>query len=46
MKAHIEKIKGGKGLWLILDDKTKYAITEDEVEAIRDACDAWLGERE
>lgn len=47
MKAKIEKDKEGKGLWMIIDYddpslSNAWPITEDEVEAIRDACNEWL----
>ena len=42
MKAEIKKFEDG--LWLVIDgnDKTAWAITEEEILPIRDAIDEWM----
>ena len=41
MKAKIEE---DGGLWMLIDgdEETAWAIKEEEVEPIRNACNAWL----
>lgn len=41
--AHIEKDKKA-GLWMLIEGETgvAWALEEDEVELIKDACEEWL----
>jgi hypothetical protein len=47
VKAEIEKEAHGEGYWLVLKHDNEienglYAITEEEIPAILEACEVWL----
>lgn len=52
IKAWIEKSEDNEGLWLLTehsdgeDETFEFAITEDEVEPIKEACERWLKGKE
>lgn len=55
IKAWIEKSEDNDGLWLLTvhtvhddgeDETFEFAITEDEVEPIKEACEKWLKGKE